>query len=296
MTTILGEKIPKYSCAICNLNTRNKKDYTKHLLTPKHAFRGIILQAETEMGTNILTNKYVCICGKKYKHHSSLWNHRKVCSKLVEEKPKNCDDELDLIHVLLKENQEFKQLILDQNNKMMELATKPSTVNNINNNQFNLNVFLNEKCKDAMSITDFVDSIEIKSEDLEVFGNQGYIQGISNIFIKGLKDLDETERPLHCSDIKRETLYIKNVDGWDKDDKRDRMKQVIQNIAHKNFKYIPIWKEENEPNVSDVTTKKNDQYMRITNQVMTAITPDDDYGINKIIRNVANKVYINKNN
>jgi len=243
-----------------------------------------------------LAEHYACEnCGKKYKSRNGLWYHKKTCIK--QEKAQLNDQ--DLIHVLLKENQEFKQLLMDQSSKMMELATKPLTVNNINNNnnnnQFNLNVFLNEKCKNAMSINDFVNSIEIQSEDLEVFGNQGYVQGISNIFLKGLKDLDETIRPMHCSDIKREILYIKNVDGWDKDDKKDRMKQVIQNIAHKNFKYIPIWKQENEPNVSDVTTKKNEQYMRIANQVMTAITPDDDNGINKIIRNVASKVCINKN-
>jgi hypothetical protein len=177
---------------------------------------------------------------------------------------------------------------------MMELATKPANVTHINNNQFNLNLFLNERCKNAMSINEFVNSIKIQSEDLEVFGNLGYVQGISNIFIKELKNLDEKMRPMHCTDKKRETIYIKNVDGWDKDDKKEQMKHVIQNIAHKNFKYIPIWKNANEPVVSDVTTKKNDQYMRIANQVTTAITPEDDVGIKKIIRNVINEVCIDK--
>ena len=295
MTTIIVKIQKQFFCEKCNLQTNNKKDYCKHLLTAKHQKRDKILQHETETGTNACENKYVCICGKKYKHHSSLWNHTKKCCKKEEDtkKPAKHNDS-GLIEVLLKENQEFKQLIIDQSNKMLELATKPSTVNNINNNQFNLQLFLNDKCKNAMSITEFVNSIEIQSEDLEVFGNEGYVQGISNIFIKGLKDLDETIRPMHCTDKKLETLYIKDFDGCDKDDKKDKMKEAIQNIAHKNFKYIPIWKEENEPIVSDVTTKKNDQYMRIANQVMTAITPDNDIGIKKIIKNVVNEVCVDK--
>jgi hypothetical protein len=144
-----------------------------------------------------------------------------------------------------------------------------------------------------MNMSDFVNSLKIMDDDFEEIGKLGYIQGISNIFIKGLKDLDETARPVHCSDIKRETLYIKDNDVWDKDNNKEKMKQVIAEIAHKNVKYIPIWRDLH-PEAMDGTTKKNDQYMRIANQVMTATTPDDDVGINKIIRNVANKVCIEK--
>jgi hypothetical protein len=119
--------------------------------------------------------------------------------------------------------------------------------------------------------------------------------GISNIFIKGLKNLDKTLRPMHCNDIKRETLYIKDNDTWDKDDNKQKVRNAIAMIAHKNFKYIPVWREAN-PSSFDVTTKKNDLYMKIANQVTTAITPDDELGINKIIRNVANSVIIDKDN
>jgi hypothetical protein len=212
----------------------------------------------------------------------------------------------ELIMYLLKENKEFKELILDQSNKMMEqnnkmfeLANKP-TIGNVNNNcnnkqQFNLQLFLNEKCKDAMNMSDFISSLQIQDEDFENIGKLGYVQGISNIFIKGLKDLDETMRPMHCNDIKRETLYIKDNDVWGKDDNKHQIRHAIALIAHKNFKYIPVWIEAN-PQALDGTTNKNDQYMRIANQVTTAITPDDDLGINKIIRNVANKVIIDKEN
>jgi hypothetical protein len=206
---------------------------------------------------------------------------------------------------LLKENKEFKELILDQSNKMveqsskmLELAAKPTNIinntnSNNNNKQFNLQVFLNEKCKNAMNMSDFLDTIQIEDEDFENIGKLGYVQGISNIFIKGLKDLDETLRPLHCNDIKRETLYIKDNDVWNKDDNKHKIRNAIALIAHKNFKYIPIWQDAN-PSSFDVTNKKNDLYMKIANQVTTAITPDDELGINKIIRNVANKVVIDK--
>jgi hypothetical protein len=203
---------------------------------------------------------------------------------------------------LILENKEFKEMILEQSSKMLEtndklidqIAKSNTTINNnCNNKQFNLNLFLNEKCKNAMNMSDFVNSLKIMDDDFEDIGKLGYIQGISNIFIKGLKDLDETARPVHCSDIKRETLYIKDNDVWDKDNNKEKMKQVIAEIAHKNVKYIPIWRDLH-PEAMDGTTKKNDQYMRIANQVMTATTPDDDVGINKIIRNVANKVCIEK--
>jgi hypothetical protein len=144
-----------------------------------------------------------------------------------------------------------------------------------------------------MNMSDFIDSIQIENDDFENIGKLGYVQGISNIFIKNLKDLDETVRPMHCNDLKREVLYIKENDVWDKDENKKQVRHAIAMIAHKNFKYIPVWTDEN-PQALDCTTKKNDQYMRIANQVATAITPDDDAGINKIIRNVSQNVIIDK--
>ena len=142
-------------------------------------------------------------------------------------------------------------------------------------------------------MTDFINSLEIMDDDFENIGKLGYVQGISNIFIKGLKDLDETSRPMHCSDIKREILYIKEDDVWNKDINKEKITEAIQCVSHKNVKYIPIWRDAN-PEAMDGTSKKNDQYMRIVNQVMTSIVPDDPNAINKIIRNVANRVVIDK--
>ena len=182
------------------------------------------------------------------------------------------------------------------------MVGKPSTINNNilstntncnNKQQFNLNVFLNEKCKNAMNMSDFIDSIKVNDEDFENIGKLGYVQGISNIFIKNLQKLDECLRPMHCSDAKREVIYIKENNEWKKDENQKAVRHVIAMIAHKNFKYMPFWTDAN-PGVFDGSTKKNDLFLKITNQITTAITPDDDVGICKIIRNVANRVVIDK--
>ena len=301
-TNFLSPFFPKFFCEKCEIATNNKKDFDRHILTAKHKR----LMMANDFST---TKEHYCKCGKSYKHMSSLCKHRNNCKFIIPENKNDLTkDELikQLIiqnQQLIFENKEFKNFMFEQsnkmfeqNNKLIELASKPSSIHNNCNNknqQFNLQFFLNEKCKNAMNMSDFIDSIQIEDEDFENIGKLGYIQGISNIFIKGLKELDETVRPMHCNDIKRETLYIKDNDVWDKDDNKQKIRNAIAMIAHKNFKYIPIWREAN-PSSFDVTTKKNDLYMRIANQVTSAITPDDDSGINKIIRNVASNVVIDK--
>ena len=306
-----ASKNPHYFCEYCNIKTSNKKDYNKHIMTPKHQKKEkwITNDASAELVLEIQdTLTFHCDCGKKYKYRQGLQKHKKKCQNAPQfpDFPSETIIDKQLVLELIKQNQalifenkEFKELLVDQSNKMFELASKPSNIINANNNcnnnnkQFNLQVFLNEKCKDAMNMSDFISTLEILDEDFENIGKLGYVQGISNIFIKGLKDLDETRRPLHCNDIKRETLYIKEDDNWIKDDNKQKIRNAIALIAHKNLKYIPVWKEAN-PSASDVTTKKNDLYMKIANQITTTITPDDDSGINKIIRNVCNKVIIDK--
>ena len=287
-----------YECKTCDFVTSKKSHYNRHIKTKKHLDLHLA-DKDLHFSKKGAIESIECICGKNFKHRQSLYKHKKKCKKGIEtidDFPENMTDK-ELIMFLLKENKEFKELILDQSNKMYEIASKPSTsiinTNCNNKNQFNLNVFLNEKCKNAMNMSDFISSLEIESNDFEDVGKLGYVQGISNIFIKGLKELDETVRPMHCSDIKRETLYIKDNDIWDKDHNKQKIRTAIALIAHKNFKYIPIWRDAH-PDSYDVTTKKNDLYMQISNQVTTCITPDDEIGINKIIRNVANKVVIDK--
>ena len=319
----MSQKVAKlFNCELCDYNTSKKCDMKKHLLTSKH----LKLTTVNISKPKNLKNKYICVnCKKDYTSRVGIWKHQKICinSEQVDilntqfnqkEEDINKSDIIKQLIIqnqqLLFDNKEFKELIMDQsskmidqsskmmeqNSKLIEIAAKPYSItnnNNCHNKQFNLNVFLNEKCKNAMNINDFVNSLQIVSEDFENIGKLGYIQGISNIFIKGLKDLDETIRPMHCTDKKRETLYIKDIEGWNKDDNKDKIKTIIKEVADKNLKYIPIWQEDN-PTYYDGTTKKNDQYMRIVNQVMTAIVPDDETGLNKIIKNVVNEICVDK--
>jgi hypothetical protein len=194
----------------------------------------------------------------------------------------------EVIMKLLQENQEFKE-------KLFELASKPTIVqkNIQNNKQFNLNIFLNETCKHAMNMSDFVNSLVICNEDFENMGKLGYVQGISNILIRGLKGLDQTERPCHCTDKKRETLYVKQNNVWNKEQAVDIMKQVILDVSYKNVKKIPFWKAEH-PSCEDTSTQKYLEYITILNQVMTGIHPDKETDIDKIVRNVAHSVVLDK--
>jgi len=289
----LSQKVAgKFHCEKCDYKCSRKNDFDKHCETKKHKML-INANKYDKSCTDDLPQHFSCVCGKFYAQKPSLSRHRKECCMANKTSTMN---DTELVKYLFTE---FKEVILEQSSKMLELASIPKTMNNnncnnnTNNNQFNLQIFLNENCKNAMNMSDFINSIKIGNDDLENMGKLGYVQGISNIFIKNLKDLDETVRPMHCNDLKREILYIKENNVWDKDENKKQVKHAIAMIAHKNFKYIPIWTEEN-PQAFDGTTKKNDQYMRIANQVATAITPDDESGINKIIRNVSQNVVIDK--
>jgi len=296
------KKMPKmdeiFYCETCDFTCCKKSNYVNHLTTLKHKTRQEI---NTNSTNSTEKNNLWCQCGKSYKERSGLWRHKKIC-KILKIDETNDDvsfSEKEIMLQIVKQNQaiilenkEFKKMLID-----MASSNKTNITNmncNNNNKQFNLQFFLNETCKNAMNITDFVDSLEIKSGELEDLGKLGYIQGISNIFIRGLKELDEKERPLHCTDKKREILYIKDNNVWEREtmDKM-KMKKMISDIAQKNFKQIPKWKEEN-PLSEDSSSKKHFEYMQILCEVMTGITPDDENGLNKIIRSVANQVYLEK--
>ena len=200
------------------------------------------------------------------------------------------------------ENTEFKNIIMDfmKNSQAQQISTISShnnsnnTNTNSHNKQFNLQFFLNDTCKNAMNMSDFMNSIIINNNELEDMGKLGYVKGISNIFIRALNELDETKRPLHCTDLKRETIYIKDDDVWTKETPDNlKIKKIITYIADKNFRKIPKWRQDN-PESDDIMSKKHMDYVLMVNQVMTGITPDDDLGINKIIRNVSQHVYLDK--
>jgi hypothetical protein len=233
----------------------------------------------------------VCNCGKEYKDRTGLWKHKKKCATFEEKKVANIDN--DFIIELVKQNQEFKQQIIELSKERTMIINNNNNTTN-NNQKFNMNFFLNEQCKGALDIMDFVSSLKVQLSDLENTGNVGYVKGISDIFVRGLKELDVYKRPIHCSDLKREVMYVKDKDVWEKDEDKKKVKKVIQNIAHKNFKQINDWVEEN-PESKDIQTKKHDQYMKILIKCSGGVDyAEDDIFYNKIITNVAKEVQIDK--
>jgi hypothetical protein len=194
---------------------------------------------------------------------------------------------------LLKQNQELQRTII-------ELSKEKTVVNNFNNNNnnnktFNLHFFLNEQCKDALNIKDFIDSIKLQLSDLETTGKIGYVEGISKVFIKNLKELDTTKRPIHCSDFKREILYVKDENRWLKENEdKDKLQQAIKEVANKNIKQIIEWTKEN-PGCYDSNSKNNDKYLKIISNSMSGSSVEEQQkNINKIISNVAKEVIIEK--
>jgi hypothetical protein len=290
----------KFYCEKCDYITNKKSSYESHLLSSKHK--------KAYLETKFCSLHECNICGRSYNNRSGLWKHKKQCSKSIQAYP--CIDvsnnsvsiDKEILLEFLKQNQEFKQFILEQNKQMLELS-KMSSINNCNNtntnnshNKFNLQFFLNNKCKDALNITDFVDSLKISLTDFENVGSQGFIEGISNIMIKGLKQLDVTKRPIHCSDLKREVMHIKHNNVWEKENEENKphLTSAIQKIADKNIKMIPAWTEAN-PKCFDISSKKNDQYMKILYEAMGADNKQQDIkNYNKIIQKVAKEIIIQK--
>jgi hypothetical protein len=227
----------------------------------------------------------------------------------LEQNPKTSSEDMQmtLILELVKQNQEFKDLILQQSNQMLEQnktiieVAKNSHNNTINNNNnshnktFNLNVFLNETCKDAMNMKDFIKSLELSMPELEKMGELGFAEGMSRVFINRLNSLDVTKRPIHCSDVKREIIHIKDDNKWERDNANlDRLRKIIKQITHKNILRVDDWKKAN-PGCTEYNSKKYDHYLKLT---MEAIGPIDeaaekrDFG--KIIRRVAENTAIDK--
>lgn len=307
-----SQKIAKrFSCKNCNYITSNKYDYDKHILTRKHK----MLTETNEISQEIIQERnYECLCGKKYKHSSSLCKHRKTCSYIHENTSEMNENQMveyngnisnEMFMEFIKQSKETQAFMMEQQREMqntiIELAKTQNVVNNTtnnnnNNNQFNLNVFLNEKCKDALTMTQFIDSLKLSVADLEQTGRLGFVDGISRIFIKGLKELDITMRPLHCTDAKRETVYIKDVDKWEKEsNEKTTLKKAIKQIERKNIKLLPAWQEEN-PDFRILDTRANDDYVKISLSSLGAYEQDQvDKQNDKIIKNVLKEVTLDKN-
>ena len=286
-----------FSCDKCDYTTSNKKDYTKHINTNKHKINEnqcLSIQKSPKIPA------YECSCGKVYKDNSGLWRHKKKCTNKEDENTEQPNDSVEVIKYLIKENSEFKQMVIEQNKQMIEIAKTSGTYNNItntnsHNKSFNLNFFLNETCKDAMNIMDFVDSLKIQLSDLENVGELGFIEGISNIIIKNLNLLDETKRPVHCTDTKREVLYVKDEDKWEKEDEnKPKIRKMIKHVTHKNTKLLKDFKAK-YPGCEKSESKYSNSYDKLVVEAFGGKGDNDVEKEDKIIKNIAKKIAIDKN-
>jgi len=299
----------KFNCENCLFKCSKQSDWDRHILTRKHKNTDNLL-TNTDNNTPKKTEIFSCSCGRVYKHRQSLFNHKQKCYFLQKTKmimdvikdDKNVQEYLMeqnklLIEQLSKQN---KQL-MEQNTKLFEIAqnSNSGTINNTvnNNNKFNINVFLNETCKDAINLSDFVNQIQLSISDLEDTGKLGYAEGISRIFIKNLNDIDLPQRPIHCSDSKRDVLYIKDDNQWIKDNEtKDKLTSAIKIVANKNIKQIPEWQKVN-PEYNNPESKQNDKYMKMICEVMSGSTKEEQQkNYNKIIKNISKEVVIDKTN
>jgi len=313
METVLSkmetEKSSAFVCEKCNYSTTVIRDYEKHKNTKKHLLK---------VTDNSVCNNNICECGKEFSNRSGLWKHKQKCESTTQSVKKE-NDEMpenkvtsdlflqainrtnELQEAFLEQNRELQNkllekenYIIEQNNKLLELSGKP-TYNTINNNQFNLNVYLNETCKDAMNIVDFVNSLKLTIEDFETTGRLGFVEGISRIFIKELKNMEIEKLPIHCTDLKRETLYIKDNDKWEKEnDEKRRFKWAINKVAQLNLNQIQNWQLAYPESVVN-NTPANEKFTELALVALGGRGEEQENKFReKIMKNVLKEVVLDK--
>ena len=304
--TEITPKNARYFCKLCDFKCCKSSDWSRHTKTKKHMYRhngNDLENAGTKFPKNAEKSaEYICDCGKSYSTKSGMWKHRKSCANTktkteeIENEPKM--DVYDLVKYLMKENSELKTLLVEHTNKLSDVTLElvkggiNNTTNNNNNTTthtnshnkaFNLNFFLNETCKNAMNITDFVDSIKLQLTDFINIGETGFVEGISNIIVKNLNSLDETVRPIHCTDQKRETFYVKDENKWEKEEEdRKKLNKMIRGIAYKNENLMKTYKEK-YPDYNDSESKRSDQYSKTVIEAMDCKEESRE----KIIKNIS---------
>jgi hypothetical protein len=314
----------KRICNLCHFVCSKKSDWDRHILRPKHIRN---TQESINDIKKAEKNAYTCNCGKNYKYYSGLWKHSKTCDYvLVDASNNETEDITDLsnngvsktevsyltnlvlevvknntelqkhTNEIQKQNYELQKQNQEFQKQMLEICKNNNTTINSNNNNttnnktFNLQLFLNEECKDAMNMSEFINSIQLKVTDLENIGKLGYVEGVSNIIIKQLNDTDMNKRPVHCSDAKRETLYVKEENKWEKDTQENKqMLTAVRGVNKKNYQMLHKWKE-THPKCTDRKSTQCDDYMKIMSKVMDG----DEENINKVIKKVAKQVLIDK--
>ena len=299
------KKSPKnpliFECLVCDYKCSNKKDFKKHLTTVKH-------KRLTNTDINIpinpqSTDGFNCDCGKSYKHRQSLHKHQLKCKfvKKTEEEEKeeenevNLDDDnisyKNLLIQSMKENSLLREELTETRKEIMGMVPLiGNNNNNTTNNNFNLNLFLNETCKDALNITDFINSLRLQLKDIEYTTDNGHVKGITNIFHNALSNMEENKRPLHCTDLKREVLYIKDNDEWHIDEDKDKLKEAVQTVTNKNISNTGKWLEK-YPDHNKAESKDFEKYIKMTTNIMGTGEEGEQ---NKIVKNILKEVTIEK--
>jgi len=313
------KRAEEYSCEECNFLCSKKSNFNRHILTTKHKM--LINAKEKELKRALPITEYKCVCEKTFKHASSLCKHKKNCGLIKQEnetiinqdeesiinqdedvvhKEKSKEDDADDIGYkemfleMMKQNHELQKSINDMIPKIGNNNTITTGSHNTNNN-FNIQLFLNEECKNALNMTDFVRSLEVNMNDLVQTGKLGYVEGISRIFIKALKKMDVTERPIHCTDMKRETMYIKDNNKWEKETQvNPTIQKTIIKIENKNLRMLPQWQEEN-PDCMDMESKKSEEFTELSLTAMGGFDSKDKLE-KKILKNILKEVVIKTKN
>ena len=309
------EKTPSFFCELCDFKCSRKTEYSRHLETMKHKR----LHETTKKTPNLEAKIFNCICGNKYNHHTSLAKHKRKCAavksssstKATEENDNTnlmdddicCDGKItitkEMFIKLLKDNEEMMKMIKSLSENQLVAPSQVtnnnnnSITNNItnNNNQFNLNIFLNEKCKDALNMSEFIDSLKITLDDLLFSKNNGITRGVTDIMIKKLKELDIYKRPIHCTDIKRDVMYIKDDNIWHKDNNHDRFKNTIIQVANKERSALQQWANDN-PGWME-TEHKQIEYLTMVRSICEPIETYNNYE-RKIVKNIGKEIFVDK--
>jgi len=295
-----------YICSCCNYTTIIKCNYDKHLLTDKH------ISKINGMSNETIKIKHICNqCNKEYLNYNALWKHKKKCSIITNDMvseplentfiPSNSPIK-ELFTEVFRESKELQNVLIEQNkelqSKILELAKNQQVINNnntTNNTQFNLQFFLNETCKDAMNIVDFVNSLQLTIDDFETTGKLGFVDGISRIFIKELKKLETEKLPIHCTDLKRETVNIKDNNIWEKENnEKQKLKWTIDRIAQLNLVQHHNW-QQRYPVCIENNTKENEYFFKLAAVALGGRGEDEkDKYRDKIMKNVLKEVVLDK--
>jgi hypothetical protein len=300
------KSVPTFSCETCLFKCSKKSNYAKHLTTAKHKNLTNITEKNKKMPQHICS-----VCDKEYKSRVGLWYHKKTCEKENTVVMNKGDNPMELTFLtnlllevvknnseLMKHNQEINKQNYELQQKVLDVCSKNNngtyiSQQNNNNKTFNLQFFLNEQCKDAMNLTEFVDSMQLEFSDLEDVGKLGYVEGISKIMIRKLNELDVYKRPIHCSDAKREIMYVKEDNVWEKEtNTNDHIRKAIKRVTHKNSGMLVPWSLEN-PNCMKYDHHLNDVYIRMMGQSMGGSGEFVD-NENKIMKKIAKAVFIDK--